>query len=221
MRVLVAFNDVGQDVQVLLLTFVELLLKQPVNHRRGRGQMVVVTEVGEREPLHQGEIRVRQGLGEVLMAMVIFLWGGRVVDASSLRTPSSPWPASLVEAGGSRSRRSALRVVFHVVPRRQDINDARGVVHTSDQPEPVVAHIEDDAVADLVGRSECLPERSPVGPVGVLREPQPGREVPPGNRRVGLAGFPEQLQPLLGNDADVTPDRREDPPEINDNRKSR
>ena len=47
--------------------------------------------------------------------------------------------------------RPAVPIVLRVVHDPQDVDDAHPVVHPADQPEAVIADIEDDAVADLVG----------------------------------------------------------------------
>jgi hypothetical protein len=56
----------------------------------------------------------------------------------------------------------AAFVVLRVIHHLQDVDDALGVVHAADQPKAIVAHVEDDAVADLIGCPECLLERPEV-----------------------------------------------------------
>src|SRR5262245_975285 len=106
----------------------------------------------------------------------------------------------------------ALLIVFRVVQHPQDVNDAPGVVHPADEPEAVVAHVEHDAVADLIGRPERLPERPEIGPLGVLGDLVPGGQVPFGGRGITFPGSPELPEPSPGDDAHATPDQFAGPP---------
>jgi hypothetical protein len=84
-----------------------------------------------------------------------------------------------------------LLVILDVVHHLQDVNDAPGVMDPADQPEAMVAHVEDHAVPDLIGRSEGLLERGEMAPVGVLGDLSPGGQVAFSNLGIALSALPK------------------------------
>ena len=89
-------------------------------------------------------------------------------------------------------------VVVVVVHHVQHIHDPGPVVDPADQSVAVIAHVEDDAVANDVGRPEGLLHRAEVVPEGPSSDLIPGREKLLGVAGVGLPRLPEfnQLGPL-------------------------
>ncbi len=73
----------------------------------------------------------------------------------------------------------------------EDVKSAGRVEYAPDQSEVVVAHVKDDAVADLVGRSEGSFERPEVGPLGAFGQLEPSEQISLGDLRIVLPGFPE------------------------------
>ena len=84
-------------------------------------------------------------------------------------------------------------VIFGVVHHFQDVDDAPSIVHTANQTEPVVAHVEHDAVPDLIRRTEGLPKVPEVVPIGILGHLVPGGEIAFGDHgfRFGPPRLPE------------------------------
>ena len=62
----------------------------------------------------------------------------------------------------------------------KDINDAPDIIAPSDQAEAIISHIENDAVAHLIGRPKRLSEGRKVKPVRVFGCLVPCGKIPPG-----------------------------------------
>lgn len=65
-------------------------------------------------------------------------------------------------------------VVLGVIHHAKDVHDAPGVIDPTDDTEAVVPHVEDDAVANLIGRVKRPPDTPEIGPIGSA-----GDRVPP------------------------------------------
>ena len=78
-----------------------------------------------------------------------------------------------------------------VIHHFEDVKFASGVENAPDQSQAVVAHVEDDAVADLIGRSEGLLERPEVGPFGAFSHLEPGQQISLRSLGIVLPGLPE------------------------------
>ena len=55
---LVLFDEIGQDVQILLPPLVQFLFQQPVHHLLGCIQVSAVPDVGEWKLLHQLKVGI-------------------------------------------------------------------------------------------------------------------------------------------------------------------
>ena len=98
-------------------------------------------------------------------------------------------------------------VVFRVVHDTQDVNDSLRIVHAPNQPEAIIAYVENDAIPNLISRSERWLEGRKVCPVSVFRQFVPSREIPPGCRGIVFSRFPKLPQPPFGNDVHSPPYR--------------
>src|SRR5262249_29669188 len=99
----------------------------------------------------------------------------------------------------------ALFVVLRVVHHPQGVKGAPGLVYAADHAGAVGGHVEHDAVPDLIGRPECLPEFPEMSPRSALGQLVPGGQIPFGDRGIMLPRFPELPQPSSGDDTHASP----------------
>ncbi len=88
----------------------------------------------------------------------------------------------------------SVLVVFSVIHHLENIDDPSDEVHSTDQTETIVAHVETRAVPDQVRRAECLSELTKVLPLSVYRELVPIRQGILGGLGVGLLGLPKLFE---------------------------
>ena len=179
MLALVQLHQVGQHVELQFGPLVRASPQQFVQERLGSDQVGIVPNRDQGESLHQPEVTRRCRLDRhCLLAFLPLRWG--------LVTPTSVDPARFVVLG--------------VVHDLEHIHDALGIADAADHSMPVVAGIEDHAVANLVGRREGLPQRAEVGPLRLFGQLAPDGQVSFRNRSSSLLRLPELAQSAIRDD---------------------
>lgn len=95
-----------------------------------------------------------------------------------------------------------LSIVLLVIHDLEDIDlgPSSGISDAANEAKTIVPHVEDNAVANLIGRSECLLELSPVGPPSLYGHFIPANEISLSDPGIGLPAPPEITQcSLLDN----------------------
>ena len=96
-----------------------------------------------------------------------------------------------------------LLVVLRMIHHFEHVNPARSVrylrlvTQTSYKPEAIIAHVEHNAVSDLINRSKYLLYLGEVRPIGILCKFVPGSQAPFRDSRVMLSRLPEITQGAL------------------------
>ena len=82
-------------------------------------------------------------------------------------------------------------IVLCVIHHPEHVKFASRIEYAPDQSKAAVADVEDDAVADLVGRSEGLLECPEVGPLGGFGQLEPSEQIFLGEFGIVFPGFSE------------------------------
>ena len=96
-------------------------------------------------------------------------------------------------------------IVFLVIHHTQDVNNSSRIIYSPDPSEPIVAAVENEAVPNLIRRTERLFYGREVSPRGSLGELVPGLQIPLRDSRIVFSRFPKFSQLPLGDNSHATP----------------